>query len=103
MCLLNCARVKDHLHDSENWLRSPSDGIRWTNPPLRRFVSVIDDVKLLWTTTILSDKLDISNSLRPSKSTGQTRLDILRDVIVEIFPHATRPVSRVLQIKTKIS
>ena len=23
MCLLNCARVKDHLHDSENWQRSP--------------------------------------------------------------------------------
>ena len=25
MCLLNCVRVKDHLHDSENWLRSPFD------------------------------------------------------------------------------
>ena len=25
MCLLNCARVKDHLHDSENWPRSPFD------------------------------------------------------------------------------
>ena len=23
MCLLNCAHVKDHLHDSENWPRSP--------------------------------------------------------------------------------
>ena len=56
---------------------------------------------LLWTTTVLSDKLDIS--LRPSKSTGQTRSDILRDVIVQIFPHAIWPVSRVLQIETKIS
>ena len=25
MCLLNCARVKDHLHDSENEPRSPFD------------------------------------------------------------------------------
>ena len=25
MCLLNCARVKDHLHDSWNWPRSPFD------------------------------------------------------------------------------
>ena len=32
---------------------------------------------------VLSDKLDIS--LRPSKSTGQTQLDVLRDVIVQIF------------------
>ena len=46
-------------------------------------------------------KLDIS--LRPSKSTWQTRLDILRDVIVQIFPLAIWPVSRVLQIETKIS
>ena len=50
---------------------------------------------------ILSDKLDIS--LRLSKSTGQTRLDIMRDVIMQVFPLATWPVSRVLQIETKIS
>ena len=25
MCLLNCARVKDHLHDSQNWPRYPFD------------------------------------------------------------------------------
>ena len=50
---------------------------------------------------ILSYKLDIS--VRLSKSTGQTWLDILRDVIVQIFPLATWPVSRVLQIETKIS
>ena len=25
MCLLNCARVKEHLHDSWNWPRSPFD------------------------------------------------------------------------------
>ena len=41
-----------------------------------------------------SDKLDIS--LRPSNST-----DIVRDVIVQTF--AIWPVSRVLQIETKIS
>ena len=50
---------------------------------------------------VLSDKLEIS--LRPSKSTGQTQLDIFRDVIVQIFPLAIWPVSRVLQIETKIS
>ena len=48
-----------------------------------------------------SDKLDIS--LRPSKSTGQTQFDILRDVVVQIFPLAIWPVSRVQQIETKIS
>ena len=41
------------------------------------------DFTVLWTTTVLTDKLDIS--LRPSKSTGQTQLDVLRDVIVQIF------------------
>ena len=73
-------------------------GTRWTSPPFCKFVSVIDDVTLLWTTTVLSDKLDIS--LPPSKSTWQTRLDILRDVIVQIFPLA---IWRVLLIETKIS
>ena len=61
----------------------------------------MNDVKLLWTTTVLSDKLDIS--LRPSKSIGQTQLDILRDVIVQIFLFVIRPVSRVLQVGIKIS
>ena len=55
----------------------------------------------MWTTTVLSDKLDIS--LRPSKSTGQTQLDVLRDVIRQIFPLFISPVSRVLRIETKIS
>ena len=50
---------------------------------------------LLWTTTVLSDKLDIS--LRLSNSTGQTQLDILRDVIVKIFPLAIWPVSRLVR------
>ena len=50
---------------------------------------------------VLSDKLDIS--LRPSKSTGQTQLDVLRDVIVQTFPFVIRSVSRVLQVGTKIS
>ena len=66
------------------------------------FFSITNDVTLSWTTTVLSDKLDIS--LRPSKSTSQTQLIyILRDVIVQIFPHAIWPVSRVLQIETKIN
>ena len=52
-------------------------------PPFCKFVPVINDVMLLWTTTVLSDKLDIS--LRPSKSTGQTRLDILRDVLCKLI------------------
>ena len=38
----------------------------------------------------MNDKLEIS--LRPSKLTGQTRLDILRDVIVQIFPFAKHPI-----------
>ena len=50
------------------------------------FVSITNDVTLLWATTVLSDKLDIS--LRPSKSPGQSQLDKLRDVIVQIFPLA---------------
>ena len=50
---------------------------------------------------VLSDKLDISQ--RPSKSTGQTQLDVLRDVIVQTFLFVIWPVSRVLQIETKIS
>ena len=57
----------------------------------QRFVSFINDVTLLWTTTVLSDKLDIS--LRPSKSIGQTRLHVLRDVIVQTFRFIIRPVS----------
>ena len=61
----------------------------------------MNDVKLLWTTTVLSDKFDIS--LRPSKSIGQTQLDILRDVIVQTFLFVVRPVSRVLQVGIKIS
>ena len=61
----------------------------------------MNDVKLLLTTTVLSDKLDIS--LRPSKSIGQTQLDILRDVIVQTFLFVIRPVSQVLQVGTKIS
>ena len=64
-------------------------------------MSIIDDVTLLWTITVLSDKLDIS--LRSSKSIGQTQLDIMRDVIVQIFPLAIWPVPRVLQIETEIS
>ena len=47
-------------------------------------VSIIDDFTVLWTPTVLTDKLDIS--LRPSKSTGQTKHDVLRDVIVQFFP-----------------
>ena len=43
---------------------------------------------------VLSDKLNIS--LRPSKSTGQTQLNILRDVIVQTFLF-------VIQVGTKIS
>ena len=65
------------------------------------FFSIINGVTLLWTTTVLSDKLDIS--LRPSKSTGQTQLDVLRDVIRQIFPLFISPVSQVLRIETKIS
>ena len=49
----------------------------------------------------MSDKLDIS--LRPSKSIGQTQLDVLRDAIVQTFLFVMRPVSRVLQVGTKIS
>ena len=56
---------------------------------------------LLWTTTVLSDKFDIS--LRPSNSTGQTQLDILRDVIVQTFLFVIRPVSQVLRVGTNIS
>ena len=37
------------------------------------------------------------------KSTGQTQLDVLRDMIVQIFPLVFWPVSRVLHIETKIS
>ena len=37
------------------------------------------------------------------KIPGQTQLDILCDVIVQIFPLAIWPVSRVLKIETKIS
>ena len=49
-------------------------GTRWTSLPFCKFLSVINDVTLLWTTTVLNDKLDIS--LRPSKSTEQTQRDI---------------------------
>ena len=38
-----------------------------------------NDFTLLWTTTVLSDKLKIS--VRLSKSTGQTQLYVLRDVL----------------------
>ena len=86
----SCSFSRDFVH-----------GTRWTSPPFCKFVSVMNDVKLLWTTTVLSDKLDIF--LRPSKSIGQTQLDILRDVIVQTFLFVVRPVSRVLQVGIKIS
>ena len=86
----SCSFSRDFVH-----------GTRWTSPPFCKFVSVMNDVKLLWTTTVLSDKLDIF--LRPSKSIGQTQLDILRDVIVQTFLFVIRPVSRVLQVGIKIS
>ena len=31
---------------------------RWVSPPFCKFVSVINDATLLWTTTVFSDKLD---------------------------------------------
>ena len=37
-------------------------------------ISITNNATLSWTTTVLSDKLDIS--LRPSKSTEQTQRDI---------------------------
>ena len=61
----------------------------------------MNDVTLLWTTTVLSEKLNIS--LRPSKSVGQTQLDVLRDVVVQTFLFDIRPVSLVVQVGTKIS
>ena len=38
-----------------------------------------NDFTLLWTTTVLSDKLQIS--VRLSKSTGKTQLNVSRDVL----------------------
>ena len=46
--------------------------------------SIINGFTVLWTKTVLTDKLNIS--LRPSKSTGQTQHDVLRDVIAQFFP-----------------
>ena len=60
-----------------------------------------DAVTLLWTITVLSDKVDIF--LQPSKSTGEPQLDVLRDVAVQTFLFVIRPVSRVLRVGTKIS
>ena len=68
----SCSFSRDLLH-----------GTWWTSPPFWKFASVINDVTFLWTTTILSDKLDIS--LRPSKSIGQTQLDVLRDVLCKLY------------------
>ena len=50
-------------------------------------IMVVMIEKTLWTQQFWSDKLDIS--LRPSKSTGQTQLDILPDVLHKFFslPH----------------
>ena len=88
-------------NNSCSFSRDLVNGTRWTSPPFCKFVPVINDVMLLWTTTVLSDKLDISR--RPSKSAGQTRLDILRDVIVQTYLFVIRSVSRLLQVGTKIS
>ena len=98
---LQCFHWQNTLKQFLQFLRDFVHGTRWTSPPFYKFVSVMNDVKLLWTTTVLSDKLDIS--LRPSKSIGQTQLDILRDVIVQTFLFVVRPVSRVLQVGIKIS
>ena len=54
----------------------------------------------MWAKTVLSDKFGIS--LRPSKSTGQTQFDVLRDEIVQIFPLFILPVSRAPRIETKL-
>ena len=51
---------------------------------LSTIFSIINGFTVLWTTTVLTDKLNIF--LRPSKSTGQTRHDVLRDLIVQFFP-----------------
>ena len=45
-------------------------------------------------------KLNIS--LRPSKSIGQTQLDILRDAILQTFLFVVRPVSQVLKLRIRI-
>ena len=47
-------------------------------PSFLQFFCIINGITVLWTTTVLTDKLNIS--LRPSKSTGQTQHDVLRDV-----------------------
>ena len=96
---MQCLYLQNNTHtlwnNSCSFSRDLVYGTRWTNPPFRRFVSITNGVMLLWTTTVLSDKLDIS--LRLSNSTGQTQLDILRDVIVKIFPLAIWPVSRLVR------
>ena len=111
MCLYLPNNTHTLWKNSCSFSRGLGHGTRWTSLPFRNFhyyyyyyfhfISIINGVTLLWTTTVLSDKLDIS--LRPSKSTGQTQLDVLRDVIRQIFPLFISPVSRVLRIETKIS
>ena len=73
MCLFNCARVK-----------------------VSCMILKIDRDLLLTVQT------SFVYLLRPSKSTGQTQLDVLRDVIVQTFLFVLQPVSRALQVETKI-
>ena len=69
-------------------------------PSFLKICFIINDFMLLWTKTVLSDKLNISLPL--SQSTGRTQLDVLRAVIVQIFLMLLWPVSRVFKSETKI-
>ena len=58
---LQCLYLQNNRHTLWNsffsFSRDLIHGTRWTNPPFRRFVYIINDVTLLWITTVLSDKL----------------------------------------------
>ena len=68
------------------FLRDLAHRTRWTSHSFSKFVSIINYFTLLWTTTVLSDKLNIS--LAPSA--GQAQLDVLRDEILLNCSHVIR-------------
>ena len=95
--------TKQHAYSLKelcSFSRDLAHGTRWTSPTFCKLVSITNGVTLLWTKTVLSDKFDIS--LPPSKSTGQTQFDVLRDEIVQIFLLFILPVSRAPRIETKL-
>ena len=73
-------------------------GTRWASPPFCKFVFIINDVTLLWTTTVLSDKLCHDNfciCLKFQSCQMSSGLDLLMRPAGIVCQWTQTPVSRI--------